>query len=62
MLFKLQGRRAARLPLVACLALGLTAGGIGCASAPGSKTTQGAVVGGVVGAGSAPPPARSRVA
>jgi outer membrane protein OmpA-like peptidoglycan-associated protein len=51
MLFKLHARRAARLPLVACLALGLTAGGIGCASAPGSKTTQGAVVGGLVGAG-----------
>ena len=51
MLSKLQGRRVARLPLVVCLALGLTAGGIGCASAPGSKTTQGAVVGGLVGAG-----------
>ncbi len=52
MLFKVLERRAAQLPLVACLALGLSAGGIGCASLPGSKTTQGAVLGGVVGAGS----------
>jgi hypothetical protein len=47
---KLQRPSAARLPLIACLALGLTAGGIGCASL-GLKTTQGAVVGGLVGAG-----------
>ncbi len=52
MLFNLPGYHSARLPLVGCLALGLVAGGVGCASLPGSKTTQGAVVGGLVGAGS----------
>lgn len=52
MLFKLLERGGARVPLVVSLALSLTAGGIGCASLPGSKTTQGAVLGGVVGAGS----------
>ena len=52
MLSKLLEHRGAFAPLVASLALALTAGGLGCASLPGSKTTQGAVVGGVVGAGS----------
>lgn len=52
MLSKLLVRRDAAAPLVVSLALGLAAGGLGCASLPGSKTTQGAVVGGLVGAGS----------
>jgi len=52
MLSKLLERRGALAPLVVSLALGLAAGGLGCASLPGSKTTQGAVVGGLVGAGS----------
>jgi flagellar motor protein MotB len=52
MLSKLHERHLALAPLVFFLALGLAAGGLGCASLPGSKTTQGAVVGGLVGAGS----------
>jgi outer membrane protein OmpA-like peptidoglycan-associated protein len=52
MLSKLLERRGVLGPLVASLALGLGAGGLGCASLPGSKTTQGAVLGGLVGAGS----------
>ena len=52
MLSKLLDRRGALAPLVVSLALGLAAGGLGCASLPGSKTTQGAVLGGLVGAGS----------
>jgi outer membrane protein OmpA-like peptidoglycan-associated protein len=51
MLSNLRERRAALAPLIISLALGLTAGTLGCASLPGSKTTQGAVLGGVVGAG-----------
>ena len=52
MLSKLLDRCGALVPpLIACVTLGLTAGGVGCASLPGSKTTQGAVAGGVVGAG-----------
>jgi outer membrane protein OmpA-like peptidoglycan-associated protein len=50
MLFKLHDRRA-RASLVASIALGLTIPTIGCETLPGSKTTQGAVLGGVVGAG-----------
>lgn len=49
---KLRDRHAALVPLVLSLALGLSVGGLGCASLPGSKTTQGAVLGGLVGAGS----------
>lgn len=52
MLSNLLERRVAAAPLIVSLALGLAAGGLGCASLPGSKTTQGAVVGGLVGAGS----------
>ncbi|MCX5740825.1 MAG: OmpA family protein [Proteobacteria bacterium] len=49
MLSKLLERNGACGSMVVCLALGFT---VGCASLPGSKTTQGAVVGGLVGAGS----------
>ena len=51
MLSNLLERRGAPVALVVCLALGFTVSGVGCASLPGSKTTQGAVVGGLVGAG-----------
>ncbi len=52
MLSKLRAHRGAFAPLVGSLALLFSAGGFGCASLPGSKTTQGAVLGGLVGAGS----------
>lgn len=52
MLSKLRDRHAVLVPLVLSLALGLSVGSFGCASLPGSRTTQGAVLGGLVGAGS----------
>jgi outer membrane protein OmpA-like peptidoglycan-associated protein len=50
MLFKLHDRRA-RASLVGSIALVLTISSVGCETLPGSKTTQGAVLGGAVGAG-----------
>src|SRR5512138_1639870 len=44
-------RRGSRISVVACVSLALVVGAVGCESLPGSKTTQGAVLGGVVGAG-----------